>query len=154
MRHAPGQSHAKAEVIAQSVWLYDEWTRFDRLKRAFYYSLLQRADILSVLSPRNRDIAARLFPMQRVEFVGFGIKADFDPLPKSSLRGRAVRILSLGNDRHRNWDTLIDATRNQPGIEVELATASLKGMPDSGNISVVQARRIMKSCSPCSTGRI
>jgi glycosyltransferase involved in cell wall biosynthesis len=129
----------KPKIIAQSVWLYDEWPRLSRLKKLFYRRLLRTADVLSVLSPLNRDMAARLFPTQRVEFIKFGIKADFDPLAKSSLKGRPVRVLSLGNDRHRDWDTLIDATRNQPGIEVKLATASLKRLPDSRNISVVHA---------------
>ena len=127
----------RPKIIAQSVWLYDEWPRLNRLKKAFYRRLLRTADILSVHSPLNGDMAARLFPRQRVEIVKFGIKADFEPLPKSSLQGRAVRILSLGNDRHRDWDTLIDAIRNQPNIEVKIATASLKRAADSRNISIV-----------------
>jgi glycosyltransferase involved in cell wall biosynthesis len=129
----------RPKIIAQSVWLYDEWQHFSGLKRAFYRKLLRAADILSVHSPLNRDVAARLFPAQRVELVKFGIKADFAPLPKSSPAGRPVRVLSLGNDRHRDWETLIEATRNQPTIEVKLATASLKTAPDSRNISIVRA---------------
>ena len=128
----------KPKVIAQSVWLYDEWPRINRLKKLFFRRLLRTADILSVMSPLNRDMAARLFPRQRVELVKFGIKTDFDPLPKSGLQGREIRVLSLGNDRHRDWDTLIDATRNQPGIEVKLATASLKRPAGTSNISVVR----------------
>ena len=133
--------HAKKpKIIAQGVWLYDEWPRLNGLKKLFYRRLLRTADILSVLSPLNRDMAARLFPTQRVEFVKFGIKADYKKLPKSSPNGRPVRVLSLGNDRHRDWDTLIDATRHQPGIEVKLATASLKPSANTSNISVVRAQ--------------
>jgi glycosyltransferase involved in cell wall biosynthesis len=127
----------KPKIIAQGVWLYDEWPRLNGLKRIFYRRLLRTADILSVLSPLNRDAAARLFPTQRVEFVKFGIKADYEPLTKASPEGRPIRILSLGNDRHRDWDTLIAAAGNQPGIEVKLATASLKHLPNASNISVV-----------------
>lgn len=130
----------KPKVIAQGVWLYDEWPGLNGLKKLFYRRLLRTADILSVLSPLNRDLAARLFPMQRVEFVKFGIRADYDPLPKSSLTGRPIRVLSLGNDRHRDWGTLIAATQNQPGIEVKLATTSLKRPPEAGNISIVRAQ--------------
>ena len=128
----------KPKIIAQSVWLYDEWPRLNGLKKAFYRKLLRSADILAVLSPLNRDTAAKLFPTQRVEFIKFGVKADFAPLPKSSPAGRPVRVLSLGNDRHRDWDTLIEATRNQPDIEVKLATSRLKPLSDTSNISVVR----------------
>jgi glycosyltransferase involved in cell wall biosynthesis len=134
------KTEKKPKIIAQSVWLYDEWPRLNGLKKLFYRNLLRTADILSVLSPLNRDLAARLFPAQRVEFVKFGIKADYEKLPKSSPNGRPIRVLSLGNDRHRDWDTLIDATRHQPGIEVKLATASLKHSANTSNISVVRAQ--------------
>jgi glycosyltransferase involved in cell wall biosynthesis len=128
------------KIIAQSVWLYDEWPRLNPLKKLIYRRLLRRADILSVHSPLNHDRASTLFPQQRVEIVKFGIKADVEPLPKSSLTGRAVRVLALGNDRHRDWETLIDATRNQPAIEVKLATASLRRLNNASNITIVHAQ--------------
>ncbi|HTJ89318.1 MAG TPA: glycosyltransferase [Acidocella sp.] len=130
----------KPKIIAQSVWLYDEWPRLNPVKKLIYRRLLRSADILSVLSPLNQERASQLFPQQRVELVKFGIKADFEPLPKSPLTGRAVRVLSLGNDRHRDWDTLIDATRNQPGTEVKLATASLTRLNNASNITIVHAQ--------------
>jgi glycosyltransferase involved in cell wall biosynthesis len=130
----------KPKIIAQSVWLYDEWRRLNGLKKALYRWLLRAADMLSVLSPMNREIAAGLFPGQRVEFVKFGITTDYAQLPKISPAGRPVRVLSLGNDRHRDWDTLIAATKNVPGIEVKLATGSLKPLRDAGNIAVVRAQ--------------
>ncbi len=51
-----------------------------------------------------------------------------------------IRVLSLGNDRHRDWNTLISATRNVPDIEVKLATVSLKPLADANNIAVVRAQ--------------
>ncbi len=128
----------RPKIIAQSVWLYDEWPRFSGLKKAIYRKLLRAADILSVHSPLNRDVAAELFPAQRVELVKFGIKADYDPMTKSSPAGRPVRVLSLGNDRHRDWDTLIRATKNVPGIEIKLATFSIKPVSDARNIEVIR----------------
>ena len=135
-----GKAAPRPKIIAQSVWLYDEWPRFNWVKQAFYRKLLRTADILSVHSPLNRDVAIGLFPRQRIELVKFGIKADFDQMSKSSPLGRPIRVLSLGNDRHRDWDTLISAVRNQPGVEAKFATASLKPLADASNIAVVRAR--------------
>jgi glycosyltransferase involved in cell wall biosynthesis len=107
-------------VIAQSVWLFDRWQHFSPLRRWVYRRLLERADLLTVLSPENLRLARELFPDQRSEFVRFGIDAEkMRPLRRRAL-GCPLRVLSLGNDLHRDWDSLIDALGGWTECEVRI----------------------------------
>ena len=129
----------RPKLIAQSVWLYDRWSQFSWPKRWLYRKLLAQADLLTVLSPDNQQIARRLFPHQRVEFLKFGI--DHDALNPPVLRksGAVIRILALGRDMHRDWDTLIGAVRGWDRCEVRIGakTINRKAVADAKNISLV-----------------
>ena len=62
---------------------------------------------LTVLSPENLKVARTLFPHIRSEFIPFGINVDeLAPLKKEKIH-HPVRILSIGNDPHRDWQILI-----------------------------------------------
>ena len=95
--------------------------------------------MLTVLSPENQQIARQLFPDKRVEFLRFGI--DHDVLSPPALRksGSVVRILALGRDMHRDWETLIEAVRGWEGCEVCIGakTINRKAVASAGNISLV-----------------
>ena len=107
-------------IIAQSVWLFDRWQHFSPLRRWAYRRLLERADLLTVLSPENLRLARELFPAQRSEFVLFGIDAArMRPARRRPLH-RPLRVLSLGNDMHRDWNTLIEALGGWTGCEVRI----------------------------------
>ena len=120
--HAPDQR--SVAVIAQTVWVMDNWESYSLLRRAFYRSLLQRADVLTFLSPSAAVMAMQRFPGSRVEFVKYGIRAD-QPL---ALVNRAVhtpiRVLTMGNDRHRDWPTFIAAIKNDPRYVAKAATGA------------------------------
>ena len=129
----------RPKIIAQSVWLYDRWGHFSRPKRWLYRKLLAQADLLSVLSPENQQVARRLFPDKRVEFVKFGI--DHAPLSPPTLRkcGPVIRVLALGRDMHRDWDTLIKAVHGWERCEVRIGARMIdrKAVAEAGNISLV-----------------
>ena len=100
---------SRPRLIAQSVWLYDRWNEFSALKRWLYKTLLAQADVLTVLSPDNLVRARELFPNTPAEFVRFGIDSNaITPAVKRN-RHKPFRVLSLGRDMHRDWDTLIQA---------------------------------------------
>lgn len=116
-------------LLAQSIWLADGWPSFPAWKRRLYRWLMDRADALTVLSSENRQVLQALLPGRPVEQVYFGIETDvLPPAPVRSaapMAGRPLRVLAIGNDRHRDWVTLRQALANLDGVEVRLINRSL-----------------------------
>jgi glycosyltransferase involved in cell wall biosynthesis len=111
-------------VIAQTVWVMDNWASYSLLRRALYGSLLRRAGMLTFLSSSAAAQARQLFPDMRVEFVRYGIRAD-QPLAIINRATHApIRVLSLGNDRHRDWTTFVNAIRNDSRYVARIATSA------------------------------
>ena len=110
----------RPRLIAQSVWLFDRWSRMSSLRRLAYRRLIEQADILTVHSPENLRVARELFPRQRSEFLRFGIDSSRMRPPRRREIARPIRVLSLGNDMHRDWDTLIKAFGGWSQVEVRM----------------------------------
>jgi glycosyltransferase involved in cell wall biosynthesis len=125
------------KLIGQVVWLIDEWPRLSFARKKAYTWLLQKADILTFLSPLNADVASRLFPRTRVEFVKFGINMDYSMLPATDPDTRKIRVLGVGNDRHRDWPTLINSVKEMDNVELHMLTKKYKLRGKHDNISVV-----------------
>jgi glycosyltransferase involved in cell wall biosynthesis len=115
----------RPKLIAQSVWLFDRWNRWFLPRRFFYAWLMRQADVLTVHSPENLERARELFPMCRSEIVPFGIRTE----PIRSREPRKphcpIRVLSLGNDRHRDWMTLVDAIKGWEQCELRLVSRQI-----------------------------
>ena len=116
----------RPRIIAQSIWLFDQWPRLSWVRRRFYITLLKEADVLTTLSPDNLKLVRQLLPESRSDLVMFGIK--FEP---SSSRiklkcHQPLRIASLGGDMHRDWETLLKAFGNFAQFEVRIASAKVK----------------------------
>jgi glycosyltransferase involved in cell wall biosynthesis len=108
------------KYICQNVWLIDRWKKYNFLKRNVFAYLLSSADILTFHSNENLQIARRLFPRTRCELVLFGIKVDNKKQPKRREISNPARVLSIGNDEHRDWDTLIGAIRAIKNAELRI----------------------------------
>ncbi len=123
-----GISSPNALLVAQSVWLFDVWEDLPRWKRGLYRRLVlnDSRTVLTFLSEENLKVAGSLFPGVRSELVRFGISLDSFPLKAPTFgyeRGtRPLRLLSLGNDVHRDWETLIEAVEGDEAAEVRVAT--------------------------------
>ena len=122
-----GKKKPRPKLLGQAVWLYDRWPNIDPIRKAFYKRLIKHVDFLTVHSPLNEKVAADLFPDKPVELVKYGIPTHHltEPQPRQNT---PHRILCVGNDRHRDWKTVIDAFGNQPDIEVKIL--STKTNPD------------------------
>ena len=114
-------------IIAQSVWLYDRWNEFSAPKRWLYKALLAQADVLTVLSPDNLIKARELFPNTPTEFVRFGIDSSALTPAIRQIRHKPLRILSLGRDMHRDWNTLLQAI--EPCSDCRLRIAATQNAP-------------------------
>jgi glycosyltransferase involved in cell wall biosynthesis len=110
----------RPRLIAQSIWLFDRWRHISAFRRWAYRRLLDHADILTVLSPENLRIVRELFPGKRSELVFFGIDSSKMRAVKRREPGSRIRILSLGNDMHRDWVTLIKALGGWNHCEVKI----------------------------------
>jgi glycosyltransferase involved in cell wall biosynthesis len=74
------------------------------------------------LSPENLKVARSLFPHVRSEFVLFGINADkLTPVKKGKIH-HPIRIFSLGNDPHRDWQFLIHTINDYSDCYLKIAS--------------------------------
>ena len=131
----------RPKVIAQSIWLFDRWRGLSTTKRWLYRTLLKHADVLTVQSPANLMVLRRLLPRIRSELVLYG--TDISDLRPATLRNahNPTRIVALGNDMHRDWNTLIAAVDGWPGCEVRIGSTRLGWQRLAGKqVSVVPVR--------------
>jgi len=130
----------RPRLIAQSVWLFDRWHRLSWPRRWFLSYLITQADILTVLSPENLKVARSVFPDMRSELVLFGINADeFVPVKNEKVH-HPLHILSLGNDRDRDWPVLIEALKDFPDCCLTIAswTVTEKELGRHGNVEMLK----------------
>ncbi|MEO0550330.1 MAG: acyltransferase family protein [Pseudomonadota bacterium] len=114
-----GKDKPRPLLLGQSVWLFDKWPKLDPIRKAFYRYLINYVDILTVHSPLNLERARDLFPDKRVELVRFGIPTEALKTPELR-QNKPHRIICVGNDRHRDWQTAIDAFKDEPDIDVKI----------------------------------
>jgi glycosyltransferase involved in cell wall biosynthesis len=124
-------------VIGQSIWLCDEWARMSALRRRAFRSLWRHAAVASFHSPCNADYARQRVAGIRTEVVKFGISLDSFPFqaPRSRFAsGRPLRLLALGNDRHRDWVTLAAAFGDRPQYELRVGSAAFPATLQATNL--------------------
>ncbi|MBN3821327.1 glycosyltransferase family 1 protein, partial [Paraburkholderia sp. Se-20369] len=97
-------------LLAQSVWLYDKWASYGRLRRWLYRKLLARADVLTTLARDNAELCRR-YLKRDAQFVHYGLNTQDFPIdaPRQWLPNRPLRIAAIGNDRDRDWRTFLAA---------------------------------------------
>jgi glycosyltransferase involved in cell wall biosynthesis len=128
-------------IIAQSVWLFDLWPKLPRWKKRLYLRLLQQADLITTFSPKNLECARTLLRQKTCRSVMFGIGSKVIRLsPRQSIDG-AIKLLALGNDMHRDWNTLIAAFGGMSDYQVRLGSNSARGRLIKGftNVSLHSA---------------
>lgn len=129
-------------MVAQIVWLADEWPALPSMKRWLQADLLRDVAVSTCHSPRNLVFLQQRVGADRARLVEFGIAPELwvaEPGPqRGRLDGRPLRVLTLGNDRHRDWATFAEAFASVDGYEVFVASVTY---PDEGLApNVVRAR--------------
>lgn len=128
-------------LLAQSVWLLDLWPHCGALRRAVYRRLLARADLLTTLANGNAALCGEYFGRAaRQVFYGLDTR-DFPLISPSHWTPHAsVRVAAIGNDRDRDWTTLVAALGNDPRYHVRIATR--RRVPLSARASNVEIARV------------
>lgn len=113
-------------LIAQCIWLFDDWQRLPRLGRWLCSVLLRGADVLTVHSRCNQRLARELVPGARVELMPFGISLEVFPLTRRPVwqPSTPLRVLAVGNDRDRDWPLLLATVAGNPAFELVVASSS------------------------------
>lgn len=131
----------RPKILGQSVWLFDRWASLNPFHKWLFRRLIRDVDVLTVHSSKNLAVAQALFPSKRVLHVPFGIPSErmTDPVARVA---RPLRILSIGNDRHRDWGCLAEALDGLPDAVTVILSgtaprALMKGRP---NLKIMQAR--------------
>jgi glycosyltransferase involved in cell wall biosynthesis len=112
-------------VLAQCVWLFDLWPTLPGWKRRLYRALLFDAELVTTQSPENMKVANKLLKRDDCRAVKFGVGSGIKQLPFKGEYERPIRILSLGNDMHRDWETLITAFGDRTDYFLRLASKSV-----------------------------
>jgi glycosyltransferase involved in cell wall biosynthesis len=141
LAHPWGQ---RPKVIGQSVWLADNWDTLPALRRTVYRAFLQRVDLLTTLSPNNREKVQQLASRRETVFVPFGISHDSFPYrtPKDAF-ALPLHIATLGNDQHRDWETfLMAAQRLTVPHRVRIASV-YRDFPSDPSIELLRLRSLL-----------
>lgn len=140
-------------VVAQSVWLWDQWGRFSARRRRHYVRLLSRQAVEITLSPSNADVSNREVPGRRVMFVPFGTQTAKPEVPDGPGRSRPL-VLAPGNDVHRDWQLLRDVASELPMVDFRVATrrpaALALSWPPNADVRPADAdelRRLYRECA-------
>lgn len=122
-------------VVAQSVWLWDRWDDFGRLRRRVYSVLLRRADIEIVHSRINLNESRRQVTGRRVELVPFGTTSVHEGADDGSRTIRAAnrrpQVLSAGNDHDRDWATLAACAREMTSVDFVIFTSAPRALSEN-----------------------
>jgi glycosyltransferase involved in cell wall biosynthesis len=136
-----GRARDNVMLLAQSVWLFDKWAGYGSIRKFFYRKLLARADVLTTHATGNAQMA-RDYLKRDVQQVFYGINPRDFPLrePATWQPNTPVRIGAIGNDRDRDWESLVKAFRQDPAYEVRIATRRRVSKElHAGNVEIAPA---------------
>ncbi len=115
----------RPKLIANCCWLFDRWPGLSRAKRFLHGKLLNGADVVVTFTPEGLNVARQLLPSVRSECILSGALTDDMKSPRRAPVHRPIRIASLGNDMHRDWETLLRAFGNIDRYDVRIASSRI-----------------------------
>lgn len=118
-----GHKPDRPKILGQAVWLFDQWGSLSRPRRTLFTTLMRSVDVLTTHSHLNAELARRIFPNKWVEVVPFGIPSENASLPYVRETDQ-VKVLAVGNDRHRDWLTLVNAVKIIGKVNLQIFSAT------------------------------
>ena len=130
----------KTKLVAQSVWLWDEWPSYSRVRKAIYHWLLARGNAHTTHSQLNRTLAKAVLPEAEVYFVPYGTENINIEGAVTKGPGTKLRVVAPGNDRDRDWATIVKAVRGADNVELRILSRKADAGLASGipNVSVIR----------------
>jgi glycosyltransferase involved in cell wall biosynthesis len=132
-----------AKIIGQSIWLIDQWDNLPLVQRALYRWLIGGIDLLTFHSSLNLAVARKEFPSVPSTIVRYGITSAIKR-SKITQNGSKLRLLALGNDRHRDWETLLTAVKELDFVDLTIASSGIprRIAADAGNVTIARPQSI------------
>jgi glycosyltransferase involved in cell wall biosynthesis len=116
----------RVPVIANTVWMFEYWRTWSHLRRRLFRWLMADNFIFTVHAQTSLEIARAAIPERHFQISLFGISTTAFPITPPRLErdpGRPIRIYAIGNDRTRDWKTLMEAFGNDPRFQVRLVSS-------------------------------
>ncbi len=109
-------------LVANSIWLFDTWDRLPPYRKAVVRHLSRYIDVMTVHSQQCLPIIRRQLPHLRSELMYFGINTGLFRISSPATRPdqEPIRIFAPGNDRARDWGTLLRSFGNDDRFEVRV----------------------------------
>ena len=109
-------------LLANAIWLFDGWDELSSYRRLAFRHLSRYIDIMTVHSQQCLPIIRRQLPRLRSELMYFGVNTNIFEITSPAARpGEGpIRIFAPGNDRTRDWGTLLRAFGNDVRFEVRI----------------------------------
>lgn len=136
-------------LVIWSCWLADDIRRGDEIQRAWIKRRIQEADLITHFSHQQTEILVDFgIPEERLFPLTFGVSQNFyTPDPTFD---RDIELLAVGQDRGRDYRTLIDAVRGtQLTLDLVCKPENLAGIdvPENvrvhGTVSLAAYRRLL-----------
>jgi len=113
-------------IISASIWLFNRWDQLPWWRHWLYRFLADEIAVMGVHSEQCLPIGRRAFPNLRCELMHFGINTGYFTIrPPKTSDSTVPHIVAAGNDRTRDWDTLIQAFGSDKRFKLTLACAWL-----------------------------
>jgi len=109
-------------LVGQTIWLFAEWPKHRRWLQRLMRFALARVDLFVANAEPNAEAGRALLPRGRHRYVPFGVSTVFAAGPELERPDRVPRLLSVGNDRARDWGTLEAAHRILGGPTLRIAS--------------------------------
>lgn len=132
---------ASKPIISNAVWLLNRWSTLNVVHRAIYRYLSRNISVMTVHSARCVPVARSAMPKLRVQLMHFGVNSDLLSSVKGRLNcGDPINIFSAGNDKTRDWVTLISAFGGDPRFHLKIVCGWL-GRDDIAGLDNVELVR-------------
>lgn len=109
-------------IISSSVWMVNEWKRIPEVRKRLVRRLSRYVDVMTVQSEKCLVLARTAFRGSDVRLMYFGTNTSLFRITPSVVEPQPdpIVILSAGNDRTRDWPTLIAAFGGDPQFQLRI----------------------------------